>query len=310
VKWIAAAVVGALGVITAVVLVGSRGATSQPAPAAIVRDARGAGDAASPLSLAVARGHAVRIASPHGAVHAWRPAGFRPETAATVVYVHGYYTDVDTAWRDHQLPEQFAASAVNALFVAPEAPDGANEPVHWRDLGELIRTVEVELGEPRPSGPLIVLAHSGAYRTVLQWIDYPPIDTIVMIDSLYGDLDELRRWLEQGPARRLVTIGDDTLRWTEDFARSIAGTVEVDRVPPTMELWPPEARTARHLYVRSQYGHMTQVTGDVVLPMVLRLEAVELLADAPWSHPLGDLPALPPDAAVDAAPGPPRGARR
>jgi hypothetical protein len=71
-----------------------------------------------------------------------------------------------------------------------------------------------------------------------------------------------------------------------------------------MELWPSEARGARHLYIRSQYGHMTQVNGDVLVPMVLRLEAVELLADAPWDHPLGLLPPLPPDAAVavDATP--------
>jgi hypothetical protein len=73
-----------------------------------------------------------------------------------------------------------------------------------------------------------------------------------------------------------------------------------------MELWPSEARTARHLYIRSQYGHMTQVTGDVVLPMVLRLEAVELLADAPWDHPFGALPPLPPDAAVTVDATPPR----
>jgi hypothetical protein len=125
-----------------------------------------------------------------------------------------------------------------------------------------------------------------------------------MIDSLYGDFDDLRDWLAHGPGRRLVTIGDDTLRWTEDFARSIPGTVEVDRIPPAMELWPSEARGARHLYIRSQYGHMTQVNGDVLVPMVLRLEAVELLADAPWDHPLGLLPPLPPDAAVavDATP--------
>jgi hypothetical protein len=304
VKWLAVAVLGVALAVAAVVIVGARGATSQPAPAAVAADAGARADAGSPLALAVQRGQALRVAAAEGPIHVWRPAGYHADTAATVVYVHGYYTDVDTAWRDHQLPAQFAASAVNALFVAPEAPDGARQQIQFRDLGELLRTVETELGEPRPSGPLIILAHSGAYRTVLAWLDYPLIDTVVMIDSLYGDFDELRDWLAHGPARRLVTIGDDTLRWTEDFARSIPGTVEVDRIPPEMELWPPEARSARHLYVRSQYGHMTQVTGDVVVPMVLRLEAVELLADAPWDHPLGALPPLPPDAApaIDAAP--------
>jgi hypothetical protein len=142
-----------------------------------------------------------------------------------------------------------------------------------------------------------VLGHSGAYRTLSSWIDEPMLDTVILIDALYGEFGEYRDWLADGPARRLVTVADSTVTWTEAHARTIPGTVEVDRVPPTMELWPPEARTTRHLYIRSQYGHMAQVTGDVLIPMLLRLEAVELLGDAPWDHPLGQLPALPPDAA-------------
>jgi hypothetical protein len=35
---------------------------------------------------------------------------------------------------------------------------------------------------------------------------------------------------------------------------------------------------------------MHLVTDGMVLPMVLRLLPVELLADAPWDAPLGDLP--------------------
>jgi hypothetical protein len=297
VRLIVATALAALAAAAAVLVLRAGGAASSPGPDAAPDANPRAPDAASPLTVAVRQGDSKRIDGPAGAIEVWRPASYRPETAATVVYVHGYYTDVDGAWRDYQLPEQFAASAVNALFIAPEAPKGARQQVQYRDLGELIRTVEDALGEPRPSGPLIVIGHSGAYRTLVTWMDYPPIDTVILIDSLYGEYDEFEDWLADGPARRLVTVGDDTLRWTEDYAREIPGTVVVDRVPPTMDLWPPEARTARHLYVRSQYGHYTQVNGDVVLPMLLRLESVELLGDAPWDHPLGDLPVLPADAA-------------
>ena len=299
-RLILATALAALAAAVVVLVVRAGGAASSPGPDGAPDANPRAPDAASPLTIAVQQGTAKRIDGPAGAIHVWRPAGYRPETAATVVYVHGYYTDSDTAWRDYQLPEQFAASAVNAVFIVPEAPKGKRQQVQYRDLGELIRTVEDALGEPRPSGPLIVIGHSGAYRTLLEWIDYPPIDTVILVDALYGDMDEFKAWLADGPARRLVTVGDDTLRWTEDYAREIPDTVVVDRVPPTMDLWPPEARTARHLYVKSQYGHMTQVTGDVVLPMLLRLEAVELLGDAPWDHPLGDLPPSPVDAVPDA----------
>src|SRR5688572_27928889 len=39
----------------------------------------------------------------NGPVHVWRPSGYDPATAGTVLYVHGYYTDVDKAWREHRL---------------------------------------------------------------------------------------------------------------------------------------------------------------------------------------------------------------
>ena len=79
--------------------------------------------------------------------------------------------------------------------------------------------------------------------------------------------------------------------------RDMPDTFVVDRVPPTYDTWPAEAKTARIVYVRAQYYHMPLVTAGVVLPSVLRLLAVELLADEPWQHPLGALPPVP-DAGV------------
>ena len=57
-----------------------------------------------------------------GAVHVWVPAGYDRETAGTVIYVHGYWTDADGAWRDHELARQFKASHQNAMFIVPDAP--------------------------------------------------------------------------------------------------------------------------------------------------------------------------------------------
>ena len=255
-------------------------------------------DAPSPLTVAVAAGYYQRIATPNGAIHVWAPAGYHSDGAAAVVYVHGYYTDVDGAWRDYQLPEQFAASSINALFIAVEAPSGAHDRVHFPDLGEVLRLVIANTGLPRPSGPLVAIGHSGGFRTLLSWINYPPLDVVVMLDALYGDMPEFGHWLAEGPHRRMISVGEDTLRWTEDMAREIPDTVTIDRFPDVPERWPDNAYAAKHLYVRSQYSHMTQVTGDVVLPLLLRLLPVEVLGTAPWDAPLGVLPALPPDAGV------------
>ena len=310
-----ASVVAVVGAVSAAIAIVSGGApTPQTLTAATILDAGvtdAAGvtdgnivtiDAPSPLTLAVNAGFDQRISTPNGAIHVWAPAGYHGDGAAAIVYVHGYYTDVDSAWRDYQLPEQFAASSINALFIAVEAPSGSHDRVRFPELGEVLRLVIANTGMPRPSGPLVAIGHSGAFRTLSSWIQDPPLDIVIMLDAMYGDMPEFARWLAEGPHRRMISVGEDTIRWTEDLAREIPGTVTVDRFPDVPERWPDNAYSAKHLYVRSQYSHMTQVTGDVVLPLLLRLLPVEVLPNAPWDAPLGTLPALPPDAGVPVAP--------
>jgi hypothetical protein len=245
------------------------------------------------IADAVAAGRSWRLTTARGPVHVWQPEGYHGDGAATVVYVHGYYTDVDGAWTEYQLPEQFALSGINALFIAPEAPSGSRPPVYWTSLAELVRTVHAATGVPRPSGPLVAIGHSGAYRTLMEWLDYPLLETVVLVDAMYGEIEAFRDWLEAAPSRRLINIGDDTVRWTEDLAHELP-MLEIDRFP--VDRLPAEATTARAVYIRSQFGHMALVTGAVALPQVLRSLPVEILPDAPWDEPLGVLPrAIPPD---------------
>src|SRR5512133_1400020 len=61
----------------------------------------------------VAREQHFRLRSRHGPIHVWHPAGYDPKSAATVVYVHGYFADVDDAWSEYRLRDQFAASELN-----------------------------------------------------------------------------------------------------------------------------------------------------------------------------------------------------
>jgi hypothetical protein len=252
-----------------------------------------------PVAAAVAAGKHFRIEGPHGPIHVWLPASYHADTAATIVYLHGYYDDADTAWIGHRLPEQFALSALDAMFVVPEAPYGAKPPINYPSLGELLRVVEDKTGYSRGMAMTAVIGHSGAFRTIDTWLDEPLVDELVLIDSLYANEEQIEAWYRASPRHRLVTIGEDTLQWNEQLIRDIPDVLVLDRVPPTWSTWPAEARVARAVYVRAQYPHMPLVTDGIVLPAVLRLLPVELLADEPWREPLGALPQLP-DAAVDA----------
>lgn len=258
-----------------------------------------AGDAAVPqppdahvVTEAARAGRHVRIDGPRGAIHVWIPRGYRPDTGATILYIHGYWDDADTAYVGHRLPEQFALSALNALFVVPEAPSMTKVPVNYPSLGELLRIVEDHTGELRGMALTAAVGHSGAHRTLAKWLDEPLLDQVVLIDGMYGNEEIFEAWLRASPRHRLITVAEDTLVWNEQFLRDMPETFVIDRVPPTFDTWPSEARTARIVYVRAQYRHMPLITDGVVLPALLRLLPVELLAEGPWQEPQGGLPPL------------------
>jgi hypothetical protein len=255
-------------------------------PAPLVADAH-------VVAAAARAGRHVRLDDPRGAIHVWVPIGYRAETGATIVYVHGYYDTADTAYTGHRLPEQFAMSALNAMFIVPEAPHHQRVPVSYPNLGEVIQLAEDATGQHRGMALTAVVGHSGAFRTIHRWLDEPLLDHLVMIDAMYANEDTIATWLRASPQHRLITVGEDTLPWNEQLARDFPETVIVDRVPPAYDLWPTEATTARIVYVRAQYRHMPLVTDGIVLPSVLRLLPVELLAEQPWQHPLSALPPQP-----------------
>lgn len=255
-------------------------------------------DAGGPIATAVAAGKHLRLDGPRGPVHVWIPAGYRADTGATIVYVHGYFTTIDKAWADHQLPEQAALSALNAILIAPEAPIIQKAPVNYPDLTELLRFVEDKAGIVRGAALTVAIGHSGAYRTIYDWLDEPMLDQVILVDAMYGDEDTIVEWAKASERHRLIMIGEDTVLGTEAVAAKLPDVVTLDRFPPTYELWPAEAKAARLLYIRSQFSHMPLVTDGHALPSVLRLLPVERLAELPWKLPLGSLPRL--DAGIDA----------
>lgn len=251
------------------------------------------------LERAAAEGRHWRLETANGPVHVWAPAGYHADGAATVLYVHGLYTTVDQAWDKHRLAEQFALSSMNALFIAPEAPARGRDKVSWPELTTLLTEVAAAIDVPRPMGAVVAVGHSGGYETVDRWLEHPSLTLVIAVDSMYGDDGEVEAWLAASPAHRLIMIGDDTLRWTEDLAARLGPeVVTLDRFPEDDRGLPEEARRARVLYVRSQFGHMPLVTDGHALPMALRLIPAERLPDAPWREPYG-LPPSTYDAGID-----------
>ena len=162
-----------------------------------------------------------RIRTARGAVHVWVPPDYNRETAGTVIYVHGYYTDADGAWREHDLARQFKASRQNAMFIVPDAPAGNEDEVQWPALKDLRRAV-TRANIHLPDGPVIVIGHSGAFRTVMQWVDHRLVDQIILLDALYAGEAAFDEYIASGKRaddHKLIVVAASTAEESSSFAR-------------------------------------------------------------------------------------------
>lgn len=227
-----------------------------------------------------------RLTTPHGAVHVWTPKRYRAKRASAVVYVHGYYVNVDQSWEQYHLASQFAASGINAMFIACEAPSGGTEPVSWQSLQQLLDTVEKSIEQEMPQRRVVAVGHSGAFRTLLGWLDEKELDTVVLLDAAYGEIEQYRKWITADDSHRLINVGDlSTREWTDQLHALLPDSVVLDHFPSVEDGLPKEASRARILYIKSTLGHFPLVTGGIALPMILQA----LRAPRVLRRPLEDL---------------------
>ena len=177
-----------------------------------------------------------------------------------VVYVHGYRDDVDSAFEGHQLAAQFAASGLEALFIAVAAPSGPDQAVRFGDLDALLELV----GAPAQL-PVLVLGHSGGHRTLKAWLRSARVEEVVLLDGFYGDAAAWTRWLTARPAARLRIVGQST------WAKSAAWWVGLP-IPVRQQV----------THERAGCSHMDIVTRGEWVPRVLQESSLGL-AEVPVS---------------------------
>jgi hypothetical protein len=220
-----------------------------------------------------------RIATARGAVHVWVPPDYNRETAGTVIYVHGYYTDADGAWREHELAKQFKASHQNALFIVPDAPAGNDDDVKWpalKDLRKAVTRANIHL----PDGPVVVMGHSGAFRTVMQWVDHKLVDQIILLDALYAGESAFDEFIASGKRaddHKLIVVAASTAEESASFAKRYKFAVAREKMPGSAGGFSKRERGAKLLYIRSQFEHMAIVTSGKVIPTLLRVTPLKAI---------------------------------
>jgi hypothetical protein len=207
------------------------------------------------------------------------PPGYDRATAGTVIYVHGYWTDADGAWREHQLARQFKASRQNAMFVVPDAPSNNDERVQWPALTDLRKAV-TRANIKLPDGPVVVMGHSGAFRTIMQWVDHRAVDKIILLDAMYAGEAAFDQFIDSGKradAHRLIVVASSTAAESKSFAKRYKFAVTRDKLPAKASELTRRERGAKLLYLRSQYPHMAIITSQKVIPMLLHVTSLKSL---------------------------------
>lgn len=208
-----------------------------------------------------------RLTTKRGPVYVYRAPGVSP--VFTVVYVHGFYDNVDSAWKDHDLAAKFARSHLAATFVVPEAPMSPQEPVVWTKLDDLLGAVRAKYPKALSrAGPVVLVGHSAAYRTMVSWLDHRRVSEIFLVDALYGFEDEYATWLKRSEDHRIVVVVKTTDEWAVPFVKRFRFAMKLQEIPtvPTSRM-----RHTRLLSIRSQYDHMALVKEADPLPALLRL---------------------------------------
>ncbi|MBX3512742.1 MAG: alpha/beta hydrolase [Xanthobacteraceae bacterium] len=131
-----------------------------------------------------------------------------------VVYFHGHGAILERDIRDRQqLPEQISASVANAVLVAPQFavnaadsnPGRFAEPGGFaRFLNEAATHLAILHGDQRTvryfqSLPVVLVSYSGGYRAAAYAITRGDTEKrvkgVVLLDSLYGEMDKFESWV-------------------------------------------------------------------------------------------------------------------
>jgi hypothetical protein len=220
-----------------------------------------------------------RLETPTGIVHVWHPRLYERDTAGVMIYIHGYYTTVDEAWAEHRLAEQFRDSKQNAFFIVPQAPTSDQELVIWKDLDQLLDTVRKMTKQRLPSGQISTLAHSGGFRTIVEWIKSGRLDQIILLDGLYFNEDSFGAWLKtqkrkraEGPrVNKLIVVASETVAKSDAFVKRFRKAVTHGRIPDNAFELNKAERNAEVLYMRTTDEHMQLVTEGKVIPLLIKL---------------------------------------
>jgi hypothetical protein len=179
------------------------------------------------------------------------PKGFdirRPALMLVFFHGHGATLERDVLARQ-KVPAQISASNANVVLVAPQLAIDARDSSagkFWqpgafgRFIGEAGQHLARMFGDRKSlrtfaSMPIIVVAYSGGYVAAASAIERGGLKKrvrgVVLLDSLYGDLDKFAHWIEADPSAFFVSVYLSSTRNQNARLEDILAAHDVDVSP-------------------------------------------------------------------------------
>ena len=182
-----------------------------------------------------------------------------------LVYFHGHGAILERDIRDRQqLPEQVSASVANAVLVAPQFAVNAadSNPGRFAEPGGFTRflneaathlaTLHDDQRSLRQfqSLPVILVSYSGGYRAAALAITRGDttgrVKGVVLLDSLYGEMDKFESWVTSDRKRFFVStyLGStkarnlELMKTLKDRGVPVKATLDRKLVPGTVVFIP------------------------------------------------------------------------
>ncbi|MET0407227.1 MAG: alpha/beta hydrolase [Hyphomicrobium sp.] len=154
------------------------------------------------------------------------PKGFdirRPALMMVFFHGHGATLERDVLARQ-KVPAQISASNANVVLVAPQLAFDARDSsagkfwqpgMFGRFIGEAGQQLARLHGDRKSlrtfaSMPIIIVAYSGGYVAAASAIERGGLKKrvrgVVLLDSLYGDLDKFAHWIEADPSAFFLSV--------------------------------------------------------------------------------------------------------
>ena len=212
-----------------------------------------------------------------------------------LVYLHGWYNNVENVLSSERLPNQILDSGKNVILLVPELARDTNdsfggkfENVHgFADfMTEVRSSLAKDYGwsaESLNRGKVIVAAHSGGYSPLMSILTYggEPVQAAYLFDGLYGPGDRFFLWKHFNPTSKMAILYTDN-GGTTKFSKHLTRTLKSFRIIKdfrTMEL-PSAEITKKQQKVLKNHSFLIIDTGSTSHHRVVEKGYLSLLLKA------------------------------